>query len=179
MKAEKPITDDQIHIADLAAFETLFNKHYAGLINYCKKLIDSEESSREIIQDVFLRLWEKRKLKTLDCSLKAYLFTAVHNRAMNHLRHNKISRSYGSEIWTEWLQAPKLIQEPNPFVREALENAISNLPERARDCFCYTQIDGLSHKETAELMGISVKTVENHINRARMLLKHKLRHFKT
>ncbi|MBT3751624.1 MAG: RNA polymerase sigma-70 factor [Bacteroidetes bacterium] len=177
MASGKSISNKHNQQGDLEAFETLFNKHYSGLLRYGSQLTGNEESSREIIQEVFMRLWENRERKPIDNSLKSYLFSAVHNRSLNYLRHQKIEQNHQSAIWLEWLGAPLQIPEINPFLKKALITAIDSLPQRAKECFSYTQLDGLSYQETAELMEIKVKTVENQVNRARKLLQKKLRHF--
>lgn len=167
----------QIQKGNTHAFKLLFQKYYSGLVGFGTYLLHDQEESRELVQEIFLTLWEKRSQLQIS-SPKAYLFTAMNNKAMNTARHLKIVRSQASEH--EFLNRDQSLTDPlpNPFLKDALAKAISELPEQARLCFVLTQFDGLSVKEAAKQLNLAEKTVANHLARSRKMLQKKLKKFR-
>lgn len=167
---------NQIRTGDRQAFKILFEKYYSGLIGFGQYLLKDRETSRELVQEIFLTLWEKRKVLIIE-SPKAYLFSAMNNKALNVLRHQKIVRAMENELLSDQQQT-YLLTENQPFIREAIQKAIDELPERAKECFILTQVDGLSVREAADQLSITAKTVENHLARSRHLLQKKLKKYR-
>ena len=178
MPNQDDILKQQLREGDLQAFKTLFESFYSHLLNYGVSLTKDIEVSKELIQEVFLKLWENRSKTEIRGPLKAYLFTALNNRALNWIRHEKIKRAYENESLKDAMSGVELPQHISPFLSEAIKNAIDSLPERALQVFHLTQLEGNSHKEAALKLGISVKTVENQLNRARKILQKKLKKFR-
>lgn len=164
---------------DSMAFESVFRKYYPGLCLYAKKIVQDMEIAEEIIQDVFLTLWEKRLNPGIHTSLKSYLFRAVHNHALNIIKHQQVEKkyqSYYSNIYKEIIfKKGEII--PEPFVKEKIDESIKQLPTQCRRIFILSRIDGLKHKEIAEELGISPKTVEVQIRKASIILREKLRDY--
>lgn len=171
------ILKKKINEGDRQAFKSLFESLYNHLYNYGFSLTKDSEASKELIQDIFLKLWENRSKTEIKGSIKSYLFTAMNNRALNWIRHQKIVRAFESDSLRDIMSGVELPQNVSPFLREALKKAIDSLPSRALEVFQHTQLDGLSQKETALRLGISVKTVENQLARARKILQKKIRKY--
>ena len=125
------------------SFRTLFEEHYGSLISYGISLTGDLETSRELVQDVFLKLWENRDSIRISESLKAYLFKAVFNRAANRARHEKVKRAFEKDGFRELFSDISVNLEITPFLQQAINNAIESLPERARAAFCMRYNDGL------------------------------------
>jgi len=178
LPGQDDILKQQLRKGDIQAFKTLFESLYSHLLNYGLSLTRDIEVSKELIQEIFLKLWESREKTEIRGSLKAYLFTAMNNRALNWIRHEKIKRAYENESLKDTLSGVELPSHISPFLTEAIKNAIDSLPERALQVFSLTQLEGISHKEAALQMGISVKTVENQLNRARKILQKKLKKYR-
>lgn len=163
---------------DTKAFKSLFESYYQLLVGYAISITENTEVSRELVQDVFLKLWENRQKTKSEGSLKAYLFTAVNHQSLNWLRHEKIKRAYRNQSIQDIMTGVELPPQISPFLEEALRKAIDELPEKALKVFTLTQLDGLSQKEAALSLGISVKTIENQLSRSRKILQKKLRKYK-
>ena len=162
---------------DLDAYKSLFETYYRPLVIYGFSFTQNEEESRELVQELFLKLWENRKKNTIRGSVKAYIFTALYNLSLNWLRHYKIRQAFQKTTFTEMLELEEQPKIATPFLTKALNSAIEGLPSRAREVFTKTQIEGISIKETARILGISDKTVENQVTRSKKILRKKLRHY--
>jgi RNA polymerase sigma-70 factor (ECF subfamily) len=131
--------------------------------------------AEEIVQDVMLELWRRRESLARDTSPQAYLFQSTRNRALNHVRHERVERK-GEPILTT--QAGVEASAPAELVEEeigvALRAAVSELPERCREVFELSRTHGLKYSEIATVLGISVKTVEAQMGKALRSLRVKL-----
>lgn len=177
------LTDDKqlailIKKGDKKAFKTLFELHYVSLIAFGNSLINDNEACRDLVQEVFLKLWEKRRSMSVHTSLKSYLFTAINNSALNFLRHEKIVSAFWKYSISSWIFEESIQLQVSPFVREAINKAIDSLPSKAKQCFTLTQIDGLSIREAAIKLDVAEKTVENQLARSRKILQQKLKKYK-
>ena len=163
-------------------FHKLFVKVYPKLFQYTCYLV-GENEAEDIVQEVFMNLWmSNNKIKDEEQAEKI-LFRSVYNRALNVCRHNKISAEYSDAV--RYFNKTRLeYYDPDRYEAiSALENkqlgnkikeAIDSLPPKSREAFTLSYIYGIKEIEIAELMGISVRTVEVHIYRALHFLREKL-----
>lgn len=161
-------------------FKNLFNELYPQLIRYSTTITADHESSRELVQDLFLNLWEKRNSLKINGSIKAYLFTAIYHKSLNWIRNQRLREKYRDHpveihLWFPGISAP---DNQDPFLLEAIEKEISLLPERCREVFSRFAVLGESQSEIAVALGISEKTTENHLLRARKILRGRLKNFR-
>jgi RNA polymerase sigma-70 factor, ECF subfamily len=169
-----------IRRGDAVAFERVFRAHFASLCAVVNGYVRSRDVAEEIVQDLLLTLWRRRGELQIRDGLSVYLFGAARNRALNWVRHAR------REI--AWATAAKMTRETalcaGARAQEDLESrelgaavalAIAALPERRRLAFQLTQQAGLSHAETAAVMGIAPKTVAIHLGLAREELRARLR----
>jgi len=163
---------------DIDTFRSLFESYYNQLISYGKSITHNQEVSRGLVQDVFLKLWENRKRTILRGSIKAYLFTSINHQALNWLRHERVKLTYEKASLKDVLTGVELPPQITPFLAEAIKKSIDELPEKAREVFTLTQLEGIPQKEVALNLGLSVKTVENHLTRSRKILQKKLRKYR-
>lgn len=173
-----PASDDELLIArvragDVVAYETLFRAWHARLIGYAAALLKDSALAEDVVQTVFLRIWQNRASFTIRTSLRAYLYTAVRNGALNRIARRRTERDGWQEAVQEELARRGDALAPTPL--DALESAdivavvrraIDRLPARRREALILRWNHGLSHAEIARTLGISVKGVENHITRA-------------
>lgn len=152
--------------------EQIFRTYYSSVCRAVYRIIPQAETAEDIAQEVFLELWKKRAQLTINTSLAAYLRRAAVNRAINHLRDQKLK-------WSDEAELPTL-SHADPGATELLENAelqqiidrhIDLLPEKCRLVFVLSRFESLPHAEIARQLDISTKTVENHITKALRLLK--------
>lgn len=159
----------QLKKSNSAAFKQLFHEYQAGIFNFIFYKICDQQAAEDILQDVFSALWENRHSLIPEKSLKAYLYTLAKNLSLNYLRHQRVVMKYEQMQPT----APRETTEPAPDatyekqeIHEKLLQNTQQLPEMQRIVFMMSRIDGLSNREIAERLEISIKTVETHIGRA-------------
>lgn len=151
---------------EVEAFDLLFHKYSEKLYSFAYSLLKNQEDSKEIIQEAFIRIWEKRHDIDSSKSFKAYLFKISYNLIIDQLR-TRIKDTKYREFLVHYFNSEK-IELNSDIDYETISNqvskAVSELPEKRRRIYVLSREEGLSHKEIAIKMGISVKTVENQIN---------------
>jgi RNA polymerase sigma-70 factor (ECF subfamily) len=167
---------DAIKQGDKQAFEKLFKEHYAPLCRYAYTFLKDAQEAEEAVQGVFLAIWERREELSINTSVKSYLYQMVHNRSLNQLKHEKVKEAYKQYNHTQINQNPAnashlTIQNE---LASRIEQAIDELPEQCRKVFRMSRVDELKYSEIAEVLGISIKTVENHMSKALKHLREKL-----
>jgi len=165
-----------IRWGDEPAFEQTFRKYYQRLCNYACTLLKDEDESEEVVQTVFLTIWEKRENLEITLSLKSYLYRAVHNHCLNRFKHASVRQvhrehtlnfgEHSYESVTEVIHANEL--------EERIERSVSKLPEQCQKAFRLSRFEELKYHEIAEQLGISIKTVENQIGKALKILRTEL-----
>ncbi|MEI6766000.1 MAG: RNA polymerase sigma-70 factor [Bacteroidota bacterium] len=169
--------ESRTETVDMVAFEKFFKSHYSGLCGYAFKLIRDVATAEEVVQDTFVKIWEKRAALNITSSFESYIFRALHNNCMNVIRENARRKDMEKEVklMTEYFDEP---EDDNQLRQSLLEQriiaAIHGLPEQCRQVFELSKIERLKYKEIAEKMNISVKTVENHMGRALKKLRDDL-----
>ena len=160
---------------DRAAFEGLFRAYSAALCTFAWGYVRSLEVAEGIVQDVFLKLWKGRTSWDPACGVRAYLYAAVRNGALDHLKHRRVVERWAAE------PRPPSPAEPTPEeelqhkeLEAAVQAATARLPERCRLVFTLSRQHGLTYAEIADVLGISPKTVEAQMRRAFALLKQAL-----
>ena len=160
-----------------ASFEELFRQYFGPLMAFSVKMLGDEDDAREVVQGVFIRLWERREEVDLETSLKSYLFTSVHNRSLNHLRdRKKFSETELPETATKWDVSEQI---ESMELEEKIRGVIAALPEKCRQIFQMNRFDGLKYGEIADKLDISVKTVENQMSKALKILRKELAQYLT
>ena len=151
---------------DQYAYKDLFTSLYGYLVNFARTLIREKEAAEEIVSDVFIKVWEKRKeLKKID-NLKVYLYVGTRNTALNYLERQKRSATDPLDDRSDHFTSIYLDPEQLLISAEMLaliQNAIDQLPSQCRIIFKLIKEDGLKYREVAEVLNISVKTVENQL----------------
>lgn len=158
------------------SIEALFRKYFPGLCDFVLTYVESPDVARDLVQDLFLDLWARHEDGRLPPLSPGYLYTAARNRALKHLRHQGIVKR-----WRD-----RMAREPEPLapaadeqllagtLAEAIEKAVAQLPEKRRQIFLLSREQELSYAAIAEVLGISIKTVENQMARALKTLREQL-----
>jgi RNA polymerase sigma-70 factor (ECF subfamily) len=166
---------ERIRRGEEEAFDAVFRAHYAPLVGLAEGMLRSRAVAEEVVQDVMLELWRRRESLPVEESLRAYLFRATRNRALNHLRHNRVERRGEPYLGGERVDrpaAPRVLVEEEIDV--ALRAALGDLPDRCREVFELSRVHGLRYAEIASTLGISVKTVEAQMGKALRILRERL-----
>jgi len=171
------VSDTRINIpADEAAFKALFTEHYKGMYSYACIILKDEAEAEEIVQSVFVKLWEKQSSLQIETSLKAYLYRMVYNDCMNYIKHQAVVLKFQKEktyaMKNERDSAEYKIASAQ--LNEKLSTALRELPEQCRTIFQLSRFEDLKYREIAVQLGISEKTVENQMGKALKTLRMKL-----
>ena len=153
--------------------------YYSRMYRFAKEYVLFDEDAENIVQDVFLLLWEKREVLDIQVSLVSYLFTLVKNKSLDYLRHKIIVDEYKQELG-EKLAALELLNysfTSDEDIEQILMSAINTLPERCRQVFLKSRIEGKKNREIAEELDLSVSTVENQMTIALRKLRVELKDY--
>ena len=158
-------------------FRKSFDEYFELLVLNAQKYISQLNEAEEIVQDVFVKLWQQIDNLPSDLDIKAYLFRSVHNSCKNYLKHKQVVQNYKDSILKEsfYLDFSQENDSENIEMMEALHNAINALPENWRQVFLMNRFEGLKYREIAEKLAISPKTVEKYISKS---LQHLQQHLK-
>lgn len=171
---------ERIRGGDEAAYEALFRAHYAPLCAFANGLLEAPDVAEEVVQDVFVKLWRDRATLAIHTSLRAYLYAAVRNGALNQVARRRTERrAYAESVReAEARQArfapPAVELLERAEAADAVSRAVERLPARCRQVVVLRWRHGLRHAEIAETLGISVKGVENHLARGLQALRRDL-----
>ena len=154
---------------DEAAFEELFNLYYPRLLLFAEAILKSREPAEEAVEDVFLKLWSNRKTLPAIKNLNYYLLVSVKHKALDYLEKMK------SQVMVSFddadLELTMMPVNPESTLISAesiriIQTVINNLPPRCKLIFHLVKEDGLKYRETADLLNISIKTVETQMSLA-------------
>ena len=153
-------------------FQMLFRQHYTALVQFAFGFVRSETVAEDLVQQVFVRVWEQRKVLQVNVTWKGYLYTAVRNQALNELRQT--SKTASLDGVTEQVQSgTPLSAVEHSELSESLHVAMEELPPKCQEIFRLKRQEGLSYRKIAEQLGVSEKTVENQLGIAlKKLRKH-------
>ncbi|MFH5834309.1 RNA polymerase sigma-70 factor [Halalkalibaculum sp. DA384] len=173
----------QVKAGDPEAFETLFRSYYDRLIKFVWGYVKSEAIAEEIIQELFTKIWEEGESIEINRSVKNYLYTSARNMSLDYLKHKKVVQNWEQEKQALRKEKPMTSDlEKNlhqKFVLEEVEKAIQSLPKRRRMIFILSRYEGMTYREIAEFLDISVNTVETQISRALNSLRDRFQHLLT
>lgn len=175
-KGRKRINElfELIKLGDQKALELLFSIYFPRLNDFARNVVRDDVISQDIVQDVFVKVWEKR-LEIETINLEAFLFRLVRNGCIDYIKYLKVVNTRMQEIqisskYEELYRIDFVGDEPYVLIEQELkqkiEKTIESLPERCREVFILSRINGLKNKEIAEKLDINIKNVERHLSRA-------------
>lgn len=165
-------------------FELLFKTYYPALCTFAYDFVNRHDLAEEIVQDTFLKIWEKYEDLDIQVSEKAYLYRAVQNNCLNFIKQNKIRAQYSGELFQQLesrislfslSSAPSAAEKLEQSELEQLaEKAIRKLPPQCQDVFRLSRFEQLSYPEISRHLGISINTVKTQMTRALQRLRDEL-----
>ncbi|WP_339879441.1 RNA polymerase sigma-70 factor [uncultured Algoriphagus sp.] len=169
-------------LVDEESFEAVFKTYFKALHAYAMAILKESETAEEIVQSVFLKLWEKRETLEISSSLKAYLYRAVYHDSLNHIKHLQVKRKHWDHAHYEMTQGkPEQVGEQikgqENELYERFQLALEKLPEKCRMVFNLSRFEELKYQEIADRLEISIKTVEAHMGKALKTLRMELAEF--
>lgn len=166
----------KIRSGDERAFEQVFRMHYKGMCGYAKKYLTDIDEAEETVQEVFSNYWHKKENLEITGSLEAYLYRAVRNSCLNHLKHLRIRTQYAhaqeKPLREEENRASDAVVELE--LQQKIDDCIELLPAERQKIFKLSRFEGLKYQQIADQLGISVKTVENQMGKALKFLRENL-----
>lgn len=156
-------------------FEQIFRQHYVPLCRYAGTLCGNKEDAEEMVQQVFVKIWETKETIEIESNLTGYLYRAVYHQFLNMVRKRKVTNMYeenmkGSmQVYTNPLDRTR-----NAELQQKLESALEKLPGQCRLIFKLNRFEELRYKEIANVLGLSIKTVENQMGKALKILRAEL-----
>ena len=180
MPNNKTLTDSELlhhlQIGDSSAYTEIYERYYYLMFVFVYKKIRDEDLAKDIIQELFANLWEKREALTAVNNLASYLFTAVRNKVFDFISHQHVKSKYIQSIAdysaTNNANTDYLVRENQ--LKVYIDKAIDELPSKMREIFELSRKSDLTYKEIAEKLSLSERTVNNQISNALSRLRTKL-----
>lgn len=174
-KVTLPVRDSDLK----SNFDQIYVIYFSRMHRFAKEYVVFDEDAENIVQDVFLLLWEKKEVLDVKVSLAAYLFSLVKNKCIDHLRHSVVDEEYKKELKAKLYALEQLNYNASSEedIEEVLNNALAKLPPRCKEIFIKSRIEGKKYQEIAIDLNISVNTVENQISIALKKLRAELKDY--
>jgi len=167
----------RVREGDEVAFKEIFERYNGLLYSHVINKLDDEDEARDMVQDIFIALWEKRST-IHEVNIAGYLFTAARNKVLNSIRHKKIISKFEKDFRNFAGDHAANNVENSIYKRELeaiIEMEIAALPERMREVFELSRKGCLAHQEIADQLGISKHTVNDHIKASLKILRLKVK----
>jgi len=177
------LQEDQLGVLlakkDESAFEQVFKTYFKNLHAYAFTIVRDETEAEEIVQQVFFKMWERADNLSFSGSIASYLYRAVYNESLNHIKHLKVKTKHRLHVAYSMKNPSETAPEKasDKELRIKLREALSELPEQCSIIFQLSRFEELKYREIADKLDISVKTVENQMGKALKLLRIKLAEF--
>jgi len=166
---------ERIRAGDEGAFDWVFRAHYPHLVRMAESVVRERALAEEIAQEVMLELWRRRESLTVEQTFRAYLIRSTRNRALNHIRHQRIVEREAASAAVDPPSSPSAEEEIlGVELERAVRDAIDGLPDHCREVFQLSREQGLRYVEIASALEISVKTVEKRMGQALAELRDRL-----
>uniref|UniRef100_UPI0032172E2C RNA polymerase sigma factor n=1 Tax=uncultured Draconibacterium sp. TaxID=1573823 RepID=UPI0032172E2C len=172
---EDKLLINELKKGNRAVFESIFQLHYLSLVKFADQFLLDTDASKDVVQSVFIYLWENSRKIRIEKSLLAYLFQSVKNKCLNHLRSLKIKDKYELsyvEALINSYEEDKLEDELILEIKEVLQK----LPTQMYEIFCMKYLHEQSIREIAEQLSISENTVKVHLFKGRNKVREMLQH---
>lgn len=162
------------------AFALIFRAYYSDLVLFCGNFINDKSGCEDIVQSIFLKLWNDRKSIQIETSLKSYLLKSVRNSCLDKFRHEEIihqHEAYSQSLVLENYDTEHYILYSD--LQRHLDKALEQVPKLYREAFLLNRIEGLKYREIAERLNVSERTVEVRVGKTLELLRKYLKDFFT
>lgn len=160
------------------AFEQIFHAYYKALVHYAKTILKDMDDSEDIVQQVFVSVWEKRLNIEVHTSLKAILYKSVYNACLNRLKQQQVRNGYAKEViqlHNEQGITQDSVQQKE--LQHKIEAAINMMPEQCAKIFKMSRFEQMKYQEIADALNLSVKTIENQMGKALKIMREQLKEY--
>ena len=166
---------------DRVAYEQLFKQHYTALVRFARDIVKDTDTAEDMVQEVFVKIWERKENIIITTSLKAYLYMAVKNHCLNKLRTEQKHAFMDESLADDLRFSSNNNDEESNTIRleQHIKSALDKLPPRCALIFKLSRFEHKTYKEIAEVLELSVKTVENQMGKALQIMRTNLSHYLT
>ena len=168
-------------------FEDIYLSYFSKMKHFAKEYVILDEDAENIVQDVFVELWENKEMLNMHMNLIAYLFTTIKNKCLNHLRHKLVVQETASKLQEEYTISLRMNLDSleafdnNLFsdqdIEKIISRALDTLSEKCRTIFIMSKIEGKKQKEIAQELNISINTIETQMGIAYKKLRIELKDY--
>jgi RNA polymerase sigma-70 factor (ECF subfamily) len=170
----------KIQGGDIREFERLFTKYYEPLCHHADKILKDMDAAEDIVQEFFYQFWKNRETFSPKLSLNAYLYHSIRNNALHYLEHLAVRKNYAQQVITDFQEMVPANMQNDAELRDlgkVINATLRNMPERCSRIFRMNRFEGKKYREIAEILSISVKTVEADMGNALQLFRKSLKEF--
>ncbi len=162
----------------LEAYELLFKKYYKVLCLQAVILLKDTTQAEDLVQELFVQLWDKKSYRRIDQSLKSYLYSAVRNKCFNKLRKEKLEKQKKEEYKNYQLRKRMPVWIEQKELSAQIKRVLQEFPPQRLRVFTLIYLENKRYRDAAEEMGISINSVKTHLRLALKVLREKLESFK-
>lgn len=167
----------RLNIKTEAGFKMLFDTYYEVLTRYAFTFIRDGDEAEDIVQNVFINLWENRMNVDIHTSARALLYKSVYNASLNRIKHLKVKGEHVSEAaFNQELSYQNQTLDHKELVNK-LNEALEFLPEQCRKIFELSRFQQLKYQEIADELNLSIKTIENQMGKALKIMRNQLKDY--
>ncbi len=173
-------TQKKIQGGDIREFERLFVKYYEPLCQHANKILRDMDTAEDIVQEFFYQFWKNRESFNVKLSLNAYLYQSIRNNALHHLQHLAVRDTYAKEVYNDFQEMMSAQNQEDVEMHElnkVINATLQKMPERCSRIFRMNRFEGKKYREIAEILSISVKTVEADMGKALQFFRKSLKEF--
>jgi RNA polymerase sigma-70 factor (family 1) len=176
-KHDNQILVQLLQKGNAAAFDSLFKLYSSKLFGFALKFLKNESDAEELVQEVFVKVWENRQSLKSELSFKSYLFTIALNQIRKHFNKKAVSLHYLESLQhePELTDNQEIQSEDFETVLQHINQIIGQMPPRRREIFTKSKLEGKSSKEISVELGISPGTVDNQVSEAIRFIRSKLK----
>ncbi|WP_159520673.1 RNA polymerase sigma-70 factor [Sunxiuqinia indica] len=175
MRVEDKILFNEIKKGNKVVYESLFHEYYESLVHYAEKFIFDQAEAEDLVQELFIDIWDKSRKIDIATSIKSYFYQAIRNRCLNHLKSLKVKDKH-HVLYIEAILGSddEEVEFIDLDILNKIEKSIDELPPQMARVFRLKLLDGMKQDEIASELDISVNSVKTQLKRARVKLRKAL-----